>query len=194
MRRTAADAEITRQELIAGARACFGRDGYAGTQPAEVAEQCGVTRGAIYHHFGSKAGLFEAVLIQLSEELDAAVTAAAAKATDTRSALLAGSTACIKFMGRPEYRQIVVEDGPAVLGLQRWYEIDRSIGLSTMEFTLDLLEARGELAIPASPGLARGLFGALTELGLAYSRSELKLTEATEAFVQLINQLGVRSG
>jgi len=37
------------------------------------------------------------------------------------------------------------------------------------------------------------LFGALTELGLAYSRSELKLEEATDAFVQLIHQLGVRS-
>jgi len=194
MRRTAADAEITRQELIAEARACFGRDGYAGTHPAEVAERCGVTRGAIYHHFGSKAGLFEAVLIELSEQLDAAVSAAAGKAPDTRSALLAGSHACIKFMGRPEYRQIAVEDGPAVVGLQRWYEIDRSIGLGSMELALGLLESEGQLNVAASSGLARGLFGALTELGLAYSRSELTLKEATDAFTQLINRLSGQPG
>ncbi len=194
MRRTAADAEITRLEILSEARSSFARDGYAGTQPADVAERCGVTRGAVYHHFVSKAGLFEAVLIELSEELDAAVTAAAGKAPDTRSALEDGARACIKFMGKSEYRQIVVEDGPAVVGLQRWYEIDRSIGLGNMELALAILESEGNLAVAASDGLARALFGALTELGLAYSRSELKLEEATDAFVQLIHQLGVRSG
>ncbi|MSY22916.1 MAG: TetR family transcriptional regulator, partial [Actinobacteria bacterium] len=177
MRRTAADAEITRLEILSEARSSFARDGYAGTQPADVAERCGVTRGAVYHHFVSKAGLFEAVLIELSEELDAAVTAAAGKAPDTRSALEDGARACIKFMGKSEYRQIVVEDGPAVVGLQRWYEIDRSIGLGNMELALAILESEGNLAVAASDGLARALFGALTELGLAYSRSELKLEE-----------------
>ncbi|MEI7886363.1 MAG: TetR family transcriptional regulator [Actinomycetes bacterium] len=193
MRRTAADAEITRLELLSEARASFGRDGYAGTQPADVAERCGVTRGAVYHHFDSKAGLFEAVLIELTKELDAAVAAAAGKAPDTRSALEEGARACIKFMGKSEYRQIVVEDGPAVVGLQRWYEIDRAIGLENMQLALAVLESEGQLAVAASDGLALGLFGALTELGLAYSRSELKLEEATDAFVQLIHQLGVRS-
>ena len=119
---------------------------------------------------------------------------AAGKAPDTRSALEDGARACIKFMGKSEYRQIVVEDGPAVVGLQRWYEIDRSIGLGNMELALAVLESEGNLAVAASDGLARALFGALTELGLAYSRSELKLEEATDAFVQLIHQLGVRSG
>jgi len=192
MRRTAADAEITRQELLADARAAFASQGYAGTQPADIAERCGVTRGAVYHHFASKAGLFEAVLVQLSAELDATVTTAAIAAPDTRSAIADGAKACIEFMGRDEYRQIAVEDGPAVVGLQRWYEIDRSIGLASIELALNQLETEAQLAVPATTGLARGLFGALTELGLAYSRSELTLNQATNTFNQLINQLCVK--
>jgi len=192
MRRTATDAEITRQELLADARAAFASQGYAGTQPADIAERCGVTRGAVYHHFASKAGLFEAVLVQLSAELDATVTTAAIAAPDTRSAIAEGAKACIEFMGRDEYRQIAVEDGPAVVGLQRWYEIDRSIGLASIELALNQLETEAQLAVPATTGLARGLFGALTELGLAYSRSELTLNQATNTFNQLINQLCVK--
>jgi len=192
MRRTATDAEITRQELLADARAAFASQGYAGTQPADIAERCGVTRGAVYHHFASKAGLFEAVLVQLSAELDATVTTAAIAAPDTRSAIADGAKACIEFMGRDEYRQIAVEDGPAVVGLQRWYEIDRSIGLASIELALNQLETEAQLAVPATTGLARGLFGALTELGLAYSRSELTLNQATNTFNQLINQLCVK--
>ena len=58
MRRTAEDTEITRQNLLEAALIVFSRQGYSDTRLEDIAHEAGVTRGAIYHHFGSKAKLF----------------------------------------------------------------------------------------------------------------------------------------
>ncbi len=63
--------EETRIKLITTARKQFGTVGYANTVMDELTSQAGLTRGALYHHFGDKKGLFKAVLKQLDEELDA---------------------------------------------------------------------------------------------------------------------------
>ncbi len=44
--------EETRQKLVAAARQQFGSVGYAETVMDELTAQAGMTRGALYHHFG----------------------------------------------------------------------------------------------------------------------------------------------
>jgi AcrR family transcriptional regulator len=56
----AASAELTRERLIDAAIERFAADG-AGASFDAVARDVGVTKGALYHHFGSKEGLVEAV-------------------------------------------------------------------------------------------------------------------------------------
>jgi AcrR family transcriptional regulator len=56
----AAAAEVTRARLIDAAIERFAADGL-GTSFEAVAADVGVTKGALYHHFGSKEGLVEAV-------------------------------------------------------------------------------------------------------------------------------------
>ena len=51
----------TRREMIEAARACFGSFGFDKTSNADIVEKAGVTTGPLYHHFGSKAGLYGAV-------------------------------------------------------------------------------------------------------------------------------------
>ena len=58
MRKTKEEAEITRQNLLKAALAVFSRQGYNATRLEDIADEAGVTRGAIYHHFGGKAELF----------------------------------------------------------------------------------------------------------------------------------------
>lgn len=58
MRRTKEEAEVTRQHLLKAALAVFSRKGYADTRLEDIAEEAEVTRGAIYHHFGGKAELY----------------------------------------------------------------------------------------------------------------------------------------
>ncbi|MBP8939472.1 MAG: TetR family transcriptional regulator [Agrobacterium sp.] len=58
MRRTKAEAEETRQAILAAAERVFFKKGVANSSLDEVAVAAGVTRGAIYWHFSSKTDLF----------------------------------------------------------------------------------------------------------------------------------------
>ncbi len=53
--------DARRQEILAGARACFARYGYEGATVRRLEEETGLSRGAIFHHFRDKDSLFLAV-------------------------------------------------------------------------------------------------------------------------------------
>ncbi len=53
--------DARRQEILAGARACFARYGYEGATVRRLEEETGLSRGAIFHHFKDKDSLFLAV-------------------------------------------------------------------------------------------------------------------------------------
>lgn len=61
VRRTKADAEITRMSIINAARTVFHQCGVGRSSLEKVASVAGVTRGAVYHHFENKAELFFAM-------------------------------------------------------------------------------------------------------------------------------------
>lgn len=63
--------DARRQQILAGARACFARHGYEGATVRRLEEETGLSRGAIFHHFRDKESLFLAVA-----EDDAATMAA----------------------------------------------------------------------------------------------------------------------
>ena len=50
----------TRAALIDAARGLFTARGYAGVSAEEIVAAAGVSRGALYHHFEDKRGLFRA--------------------------------------------------------------------------------------------------------------------------------------
>lgn len=62
MRRTKEEADITRQRLLTAALTVFSQKGYADTRLEDIADEAGVTRGAIYHHFGGKVELYNTLL------------------------------------------------------------------------------------------------------------------------------------
>lgn len=62
MRRTKDDADQTRQDLLEAALDIFSRKGYQAARLEDVAQAAGVTRGAIYHHFGGKNELYMALI------------------------------------------------------------------------------------------------------------------------------------
>lgn len=64
MRRTKEEAEQTRKNLIRIAVHVFREKSFAATRMSDIAEAAGVTRGAIYHHFGSKVELLKAVALE----------------------------------------------------------------------------------------------------------------------------------
>jgi AcrR family transcriptional regulator len=170
VRRTADEAEQTREAILAAAHDLFATHGFAATSTAAVVEAAGVTRGALYHHFAHKTALFRAVFVRLEHDMNDTVTRVARSEATSFDAFVAGCGALLDFMVRPDYQQIAVVDAPAVLGSAEWHGIDAGIGLASLQYGLTALDRDGYLRLPASPALAVALFGALTEAGIVLSR------------------------
>jgi TetR/AcrR family acrAB operon transcriptional repressor len=70
VRRTKADAELTRQQIIDAARRMFHAHGVSRSTLDQIAREAGVTRGAVYWHFQDKQDLFYAMREQATLPLD----------------------------------------------------------------------------------------------------------------------------
>lgn len=68
--RRAETAAATSRRIRVAARALYRDRGVAGTTTAAIAERADVARGTILHHFGSADGLLEAVLDDITTELE----------------------------------------------------------------------------------------------------------------------------
>jgi len=79
MRKTKEEAAITRENLMKSALSVFSRKGYASTTLEDVAREAGVTRGAVYWHFGSKAMLYNELMAEFSARAGSIVQNAAAE-------------------------------------------------------------------------------------------------------------------
>lgn len=155
----------TTAKLVAAARRSFAGRGYAATSMDELCAEAGLTRGALYHHFGGKEGLLLAVVEAMDAEIGARLEAIYEAHGDPWEAFRACCGAYLEMALEPEIQRVVLRDAPAVLG-HRLREIDeRSSVQPTMEALSELM-ARGRVR-PADPeALARLLNGAMTDAAL----------------------------
>lgn len=106
----------TRAKLIAAGRKAFAAKGYADTAMEDLTADVELTRGALYHHFGGKKGLLEAVIAQIDEESASRLRAVVEQARTPWDGFVEESVAWIEMALDPEIQRIVLLDGPAVLG------------------------------------------------------------------------------
>lgn len=66
MRRTKEEAAITRATLLKTALTLFSTKGYVATSIDDITQAAKMTRGALYHHFQSKADLYNTLLEEVS--------------------------------------------------------------------------------------------------------------------------------
>lgn len=153
--------EETRGKLLATARASFRRAGFAGTSMDDLTAAAGLTRGALYHHFGDKQGLLAAVVEQIDGEMDQRLQAISRREPDAWTALRERCRAYLEMATEPEIRRIVLQDARAVLGHNGNTAQDQcSVSLGTL---LQTLMEQGRIG-PADPRtLARMLYGGLAE-------------------------------
>ncbi len=116
--------QATRAHLIEVATRLFATHGYDGTSIEAVLAESGVSRGSLYHHFPGKEALYLAVFEVLGDRLGADMTAALQHAADPVDMLRIGCVTWIRNAGDPVVQQIMLIDAPAVLGWQRWRELD----------------------------------------------------------------------
>jgi AcrR family transcriptional regulator len=118
--------QATRAHLVEVATRLFAAHGYDGTSIEAVLAGSGVSRGSLYHHFPGKDALFWAVLEEVGARISGPVAEAMRDAPDPVAALRAGCLAWIRLAGDPVVQQIMLIDAPAVLGWQRWRELDEN--------------------------------------------------------------------
>ena len=87
VRRTKADALVTRNTLLDAAEHLFQAHGVSRTSLNDIATAAGTTRGAIYWHFKDKADLFNAMMERVTMPLEATLASAAENASSTREPL-----------------------------------------------------------------------------------------------------------
>jgi AcrR family transcriptional regulator len=80
----------TRERLLRAAADAFARHGYDGTRVADIAAAAGVSNGALYAHFGSKAELLAAALRTHGRQLLAELFAAEPDRSITELLLIIG--------------------------------------------------------------------------------------------------------
>lgn len=161
-----------RSRLMQAARDTFVEKGFAATGTPEIVKRAAVTRGALYHHFDDKTDLFRAVVKaetdQLAEDIDA-------RTADIRSpdeALRIGTEAYFASMAAAGRCKILLEDGPAVLGLAEMSVLHAAGGRSTL--VSGITRARPDL--PTAEVLALAV-----SLSAAYDRAAFAISEGEEA-------------
>ncbi|WP_067714042.1 TetR/AcrR family transcriptional regulator [Nocardia yamanashiensis] len=165
-------AENTRQALLETAARLFAERDYADLSAEELVRAAGLTRGALYHHFEGKRGLFDAVVDDLENRAAQRIRAAIDSVSAPFERVDRGVAEFLDVCAEPDYRHIVLLQGPIGLGWQRWRELDqRHLGGLIVEAVRNLLQAR--LIRPHPAELVAGAFyGALTELALLITEND----------------------
>ncbi|NNB43763.1 TetR/AcrR family transcriptional regulator [Pseudomonas chlororaphis] len=185
--------EETRSKLIASARQAFGSLGYANTSMDELTAEAGLTRGALYHHFGDKKGLLAAVVEQLDAEMDQRLEAISRGTDDLWGAFVQRCRTYLEMAQEAEIQRIVLQDARSVLGdLTEASEEQCVLSLSGL---LDELMQAGLVVNAPSEALARLINGSLLDASLWIARDEhpgQRLQQALVGLEVLLQGLRVR--
>ncbi|WP_145126768.1 TetR/AcrR family transcriptional regulator [Pseudomonas sp. URMO17WK12:I11] len=187
VRRTRAAMQETRALLLATARQMFTEVGYAHTSMDDLTARAGLTRGALYHHFGDKKGLLAAVVEQLDAEMDVRLRAITDTAEDDWDGFRQRCLAYLEMALEPEIQRIVLRDARAVLGGGS-PEAQRHC-MESLRQLIERLVLQGVFIDIHAQALAALIYGSLAEATVWIAEVEeggQRLAQATQAFESLL--------
>lgn len=181
----------TQAKLIKSARESFAQHGFAESCMDDLTAEAGLTRGALYHHFGGKKGLLKAVIQQIEDEMTTRLSAIKSKGPTTWDAFINGSIAYLNMACEPEIQRITLLDGPAVLGdPSQWPR--KNCCIRNTQLSLEKLMEEGVIKEVDSLAMARLINGALFGASLWIANAEdshAASIKAVEAFLTLAEGL-----
>jgi AcrR family transcriptional regulator len=164
----------TRQALVRSAIKLFTEQGYAVASTSDIVAAARVTRGALYHHFPDKQRLFLAALDAVEEDVYGRVGASiVGSEPGTAARIHTGASAFLDACLDPPVQRILLQEGPAVLGWQRWHQMDNPHCARRL-LADGIAEAIRDGLLPRQPAepLTHLLYGALVQAGLVIAGSE----------------------
>ncbi|GAB2755445.1 hypothetical protein GCM10027020_04600 [Nocardioides salsibiostraticola] len=172
--RRAAYSASTKRALVEVAEVLFTDNGYANTSLDNIVAGAQVTKGALYHHFSGKQALFESVFERIEAQAAKTIQKSIKNKKDPWLKAQAGLGAFLAIVQQPRYRRIVIQEGPAVLGYERFREQEeRSTYALVVEIVRSILSAgTWELEEEMLHTFARIFFGTLSSAGEVVATAE----------------------
>jgi AcrR family transcriptional regulator len=181
----------TRAKLVAAARHAFGTVGYAEASMDDFTAAAGLTRGALYHHFGDKEGLLRAVIAEIDAEMSARLMEVSRKAPSRWRGFVDECVAYVEMALEPEIQRIMLRDGPAVLGdPSQWPEQGKCIRIMTAN--LKALAEEGTIIAVDPEAMAHMISGATLFAALFIANAtdhERASKRAVQALKTMLNGL-----
>ena len=147
--------------VLEAARLMFATEGYAAVATQRIAEAAGVSHGSVFHHFKSKRALFIAVHQAYEAAFLDRVEAAAAGAPDRWARFDRYWRAYIDAAREPETRQVLLQDGPQVIGVADLRAPGRRTAFNGLAMEIEGLMQAGDLPRRPSFPLTLLIYGAL---------------------------------
>ena len=161
VRRTKAEAAITREQLLDAAERVFRERGVASTTLGEVAAAAGVTRGAVYWHFRDKVDLLGALCERATLPLDAIFEQASEPGLDPLGTLKRTAIAALTHLAGDGRAQAMFElvfqtcgSGGELAPLESTKERERDACLARTEALVGAAVRVGQLPAETDVGLA----------------------------------------
>jgi AcrR family transcriptional regulator len=171
----------TRRALMDAARTLFAERGFAAAGREDIVERAGVTRGALYHHFDSKAAVAVAVVQAVEAQLAERVIRAARRAgDDPRQQLHRSARAYVDACAEPDIARVLLE-APLVLGPDELRAMNEATCVHLLEPVLAHLDVVGDTATAAR--LVLGMLDAAAILVATDPRSRRRVNATVDAFL-----------
>jgi AcrR family transcriptional regulator len=178
------------QALLDAADALFGSAGFMATSVQSIAEHAGVSKSGLLHHFGSKEQIFRQVFLRAEGELVERSLLGLGN-VKPKQQLLRGARNLLDALEDPRLRQIVLVDGPAVLGWAEWRQIEGEFATSIVVAVLEQAHRAGELRVAPSSSIAGMLLAALHEASFALVDEPGARAEVEQALDRIVDALFV---
>lgn len=156
--------------ILTAAGLLFSKHGFDATSIDDIASRAGVAKGAVYHHFDSKEEIFGRVFERMTAELAALVPPAARTGKDLLDSIGRGTLKYLTTIASDDFRQVLLIDGPAVLGWGKWREVDARYFGGLMKAPLETMleDSASQRELEA---LGHLIAGAVTEAALVCAAS-----------------------
>ena len=174
--------------IISAASELFSARGFAATSIDDIASRASVAKGAVYHHFESKEQIFQRVFEQMTGALAVEVAASAAAGKSILDRFERGTLKYLTSIAGNKFRQVLLIDGPAVLGWEKWREIDMRYFGGVMKAPV---KRTSHASVSAREMAATGhlIAGAVSEAALVCATSDHRVRAARDFTSALVKML-----
>jgi AcrR family transcriptional regulator len=179
----------TRRAILERARHLFATKGYAATGTEEIISELGITRGALYHQFHDKLGVFRAVIEAAYAEITDHIQAKVRPLETHWEKLVIGCQAFLEVAQQDELRRLVFVEAPTILAADELVANDQ-FGFGLLRESILIAVDEGQLKTINAEGFAHLVNGSLNELAawVAESDDPERLETAKALVENLLNR------